>query len=336
MSQLPRLAALASAAALVMSSCGGTATSSPTSANVPAGQSVTIRFDSYNYGAPGIGGKGTQQLLDEFQSLYPNIKIQARNVASTEMLNSTVAQAAAGDPPDVAQLIFRDLEFAAHNLPVQAIDQIAPPAEYDAMVKHQLPQALKVGQLNGHLYGSPYTFSTPTLFYNADIFRAAEINSTVLLPAVSQAAQDKWELRTAGEPAFGDKPVIPVNSGSGLFVLARDPLKQYAAWEFLRFAASQRGNTIITSVIGYLPQRDDVVDDPSYLKPFLEKEPRMMPAIKQLSNLHATLSWPGKNASQALSVYLQAVQSVVYGGQDAQSTMDAAATRVDVLLKEGW
>lgn len=437
------LAALASVVTLLISSCSAPATPvsapapAPTSVGIPAGQTVTIRFDSYNYGAPGIGGKGTQQLIDEFQALYPNIKIQAKNVASTEMLNSAVAQAAAGDPPDVAQLVLNTLEFAVKNLPVQAIDQIAPKAEYDDLVKHQLPQTLRIGQLNGHLYGSPYTFSTPTLFYNADIFRAAgldpdkppttweqvrqyarqikdttgkaglsastwdsdwpvqsfvnsnggstlsadktkatfneppaievykffqgmvddgthprlnqadamsamlngtigmELTSTVLLPAFSQAAQGKWELRTAGEPAFGDKPVVPINSGSALFIMARDPLKQYAAWEFVRFAGSQRGNTVITSVIGYVPQRDDVVDDPNYLKPFLDKEPRMLPAIKQLTSLQTWLSWPGKNANQALSLYTGALNSVVYGGQDAQQTMDTAAARVDALLKDG-
>jgi len=138
-----QLVALVGAAAMLVSGCGGTAAPSPTasaapnsspSSPIPAGQAVTIRFDSYNYGAPGIGGKGTQQLIDEFQALYPNIKIQAKNVVSTEMLNSTVAQAAAGDPPDVAQLVLNTLEFAVTNLPVQAIDQIAPKAEYDDMV----------------------------------------------------------------------------------------------------------------------------------------------------------------------------------------------------------
>ena len=155
------------------------------------------------------------------------------------------------------------------------------------------------------------------------------------MPSLSAAAQGKYDLRTTGEPAFGTRPVVPVNSGSGLFVMSKDPVKQRAAWEFLRFAASQRGNTIITSVIGYVPQRDDVVDDPNYLKPFLDKEPRMLPTIRQLANLEPWLSWPGKNASQAIDIYTQAIMNVIYQGQDAQHTMDDAASRVDDLLSSG-
>jgi multiple sugar transport system substrate-binding protein len=406
-----------------------------------SGETVTIKFDSYNYGTPGLGGKGTQQLIDEFQALYPSIKVLPHMIGSGgavgAILNSVVSEVAAGDAPDVAQLVLNTIDFVVHNLPVQAIDQIAPKDEYDALVKHILPQALKLGQVNGHQYGGPYTFSTPTLFYNADLFKAAGLDpgtppatwddvrvygqqirdrtgkaplnlagptggdwivqslinsnggttlsddrtratfnqppaidvfkwwqglvnenihpklsdadaqsgmlngalgmylsSTVLLPALSQGAQGKWELRTAGEPSFGFKPVAPVNSGSALFILAKDPARQQAAWKFLQFAASQRGNTIITSVIGYVPQRDDVVDDPNYLKPFLDKDPRMLPTIKQLGNLQPWVSWPGKNAQQALDLFAQAILNVVYGGQDTQQTMDAAAARVDEFLRD--
>lgn len=105
-----------------------------------------------------------------------------------------------------------------------------------------------------------------------------------------------------------------------------------AVWESLRFAASQRGNTIITSVMGYVPQRDDVVDDPKYLKPYLDQEPHILPAIRQLGNLEPWLSWPGSNAPQAVDVFMTASQNLLTNGQDAQSSMDAAAQRVDELL----
>lgn len=162
---------------------------------------------------------------------------------------------------------------------------------------------------------------------------AMYMNSTVLLPSLITASNGKFDLRTAPEPSFGSKQVHPVNSGSGLYMMSKDPLKQRAAWEFMKFAASQRGNTIITSVMGYLPLRDDVVDDPNYLKPFFDKDPRLLPTLKQLSNLETWVSWPGANSSQALQIFTQAVQDVVYNGQDVQKTLDAAADRVTQLLK---
>jgi len=141
-------------------------------------------------------------------------------------------------------------------------------------------------------------------------------------------------LRTAGEPAFGTHAVVPVNSGSALFIFSKDPAKQHAAWEFLRFAMSQRGYTIITSDLGYIPLRDDVLKDPHYLKPYITKDPRILPAVNQLNYLQPRVSWPGDNSEQSLTVYLQAVSAVLDNGQDPQTTMNAAATRVDTLLQQ--
>lgn len=405
------------------------------STSTPAGQAVTLRFEGYNYGTPGLGGKGMQMILDEFGAAHPNIKIEPKNVPSTDILKSVVAQAAAGDPPDIAQMTFTSLDYIVANLPVQALDQIAPQDEFDELTKHILPAARKLGVVNGKLYGSPFTISTPTLFYNADIFKAAGLDpekppatweevrkyaqqikdktgkpgvfiaqedttdwltqslissnggttlspdrkkaafnqpaalevfqmwqslvkdglhpklsiadaqttmqngnlgmflwTNAVFPALASAAQGKFDLRTAGEPAFGTKPVIPVNSGSALYVFSKDPLKQKAAWEFLRFAASQRGYTIITSMMGYIPLRDDVLNDPNYLKPFVEKEPRILPSVKQLDNLQPRVSWPGNSSTQAVQIYLQAVLSVVQDGADAKTTLDKAASRIEDLL----
>jgi multiple sugar transport system substrate-binding protein len=54
-----------------------------------------------------------------------------------------------------------------------------PPDEYQAYVggEHPLhPRGLKLAELNGRTYGVPYVFSTPTLFYNADLFRQAGLD----------------------------------------------------------------------------------------------------------------------------------------------------------------
>jgi multiple sugar transport system substrate-binding protein len=101
----------------------------------------------------------------------------------------------------------------------------------------------------------------------------------------------------------------------------------------MKFMSSQRGYTIITGSIGYLPLRDDVVDDPNYLKPFLDKDPRLKPAIMQLATLETWVSWPGQDSVQAVKIFMQAVYDVVYDGQAAKKTLDAAAARVDELLK---
>ena len=355
-------------------------------------------------------------------------------------MNMIVTERAAGDPPDIAQLGLNSVDYAIRELGAQPIDQFAPKDAYDALMQHILPTARPLGMRDGHLYASPFTFSTPTLFYNADILRSAGLdpdappttwddlhtyalqvkartdkaalniaaigttgdwvaqslvssnggtllsadgltptfnqsqavetfkwlqslvadgthpplnsndaiaafnngnlalflNSTALLYAAEAAASGKYELRTTGEPSFGTQTVHPVNSGSGLFVFATDSARQRAAWEFLNFAASQRGFTIITSMIGYVPQRDDVVDDPQYLKPFVDKDPNLLTAYKQLPGLEPWLNWSkARQGVQAESLFVEALQNVVYGGQEPQSTMDTTANRVAGLLADG-
>jgi sn-glycerol 3-phosphate transport system substrate-binding protein len=436
------IVAVCGVAAVVLASCAPAPAAQRQVATTVTEAPVTIRLESYNYGSPGLGGKALQTMIDEFQALYPAIKIEGKNTAPTPdgQMKMIVTEQAAGDPPDIAQLGLNSVDYAIRELGAQPIDQFAAKDEYDALMTHLLPSARPLGMRNGHLYASPFTFSTPTLFYNADIFRAAGLdpntppttwdevhryglqikartdkapldigaigstgdwlaqslvssnggsllstdgtratfnqppavatftwfqglvadgtnpplssndaiaafnsgnlamflNSTALLYGAEAAASGKFELRTASEPAFGSQPVHPVNSGSGLYVFSKDPARQRAAWQFLRFGASQRGFTIITSMIGYVPQRDDVVDDPRYLKPFVDKDPNLLTAFKQLPSLEPWLNWSkAKQGVQAESLFVDALQNVVYGGQAAQQTMDAAADRVTTLLSGG-
>ena len=81
------------------------------------------------------------------------------------------------------------------------------------------------------------------------------LTTSVYQRAFLNAAKDKFELRAAKMPSFGDKPARPTNSGSALFIMSKDPAKQRAAWELVKYMTSKRGYTVITSKIGYLPLR---------------------------------------------------------------------------------
>ena len=103
-----------------------------------------------------------------------------------------------------------------------------------------------------------------------DAFQAGKIGMYLQTSAVQgsllKAASGKWQLRATGMPAFGNKPVVPTNSGSGLAILSNDPDKQRAAWELMTFLTSEHAFQIITAEIGYLPLRTGIVNDENYLK----------------------------------------------------------------------
>ena len=141
-----------------------------------ANQQVKISFYSYNLASAGQGADGTKQLISEFQTANPNITVEGVGVPFAQLLPRIQADTVAGNPPDVAQIIFSDLDFAVTNYTPTPREALVPPAELTQNWVGFSPAGQKLGQLNGKTYAIAYTLSTPIIFYNADLFKAAGLN----------------------------------------------------------------------------------------------------------------------------------------------------------------
>ncbi|WP_165367981.1 ABC transporter substrate-binding protein [Phytoactinopolyspora endophytica] len=418
---------------------GTTDSSSPAAgeAGHDDGDVVTLTFESYNYGTEGVGGEGTQQLIDEFEATHPNIRIEPAGTPAGEIHTSVHAQAAAGNPPDVAQIGWSKFGFVLENLPYVPLDEVAPADELEAHLDGMYPAAVQLGMHDDRLAGLAYSVSTPTMFVNADLFieagldpedppstwadaeeaahaiveqtgaqgiyvdaageaksdfltqtlinsnggrlvgedgslqldeppavealamlgdltdsgaqppvgeseavamfEAGElgmlVSSTALLGGFAASTDGVFELETAGLPAFDGQQIAPTVSGAGVFVFADDPAKQEAAWEFVRFLTGDDGFTILASVIGYLPLRPALIDDPAYLGEFFADDDRLLPTIEQLDSLVPYQVLPGENSQQALELMQDsAVAPIMISGADPDSTLTDVAARVRELL----
>lgn len=138
-------------------------------------QPVTITFYNYNLASAGLGGQATQNLIDEFMAANPNIKVEGVPYSSADG-SRIQADLAAGLPVDLVQTVFSDLDFSVHNFGAQALEDITTDGELAAHLEGMHPNGTKLGVLDGKTYGLAYTFSTPILFYNADLFRAAGLD----------------------------------------------------------------------------------------------------------------------------------------------------------------
>jgi multiple sugar transport system substrate-binding protein len=406
-------------------------------AKLAADQKVSISFTNYNVATAGLGKEATEQLVAEFNQQFPNVDVQFRAVPSPDLISKTQAEVVAGNPPDIAQIVFSDLDFVVNDLRAKPLDTIVGTDEYQAYIggEHPMhPRGLKLAELNGRMYGVPYVFSTPTLFYNANLFRQAGLdpekppttwaevkqyglqikqrtaklgidisclgtfdwcfqalvlsnggrvlsedrarltfaespsvdavamwqdlvksgihpattlsgadgfsggnvamllNTSALQSSLLAASSGNWELRSAAMPAFEGKPVHPTNSGSALFILADDPLKQRAAWELMKFLTSERGYTIIQSKIGYLPLRPSIVNDERYLKDWVAANPLVQPNLKQLDKLEPWVAFPGPSYQNIRGTMMKAVEEVVLGGADARSTLADAQQRASQMM----
>lgn len=144
----------------------------------PAPEPITIVWESYNYGTQGVGGAGTQQLIDAFEASHPHIRVQPVGTPAGEIHTSVQAQAAAGDPPDVAQIGWSKFGFLLENLPYVPLEEVAPADELAAHLDGLYPAAVDLGRVDGQLVGLPYTISMPTVFLNVDLFRQAGLDPT--------------------------------------------------------------------------------------------------------------------------------------------------------------
>lgn len=160
----------------------------------------------------------------------------------------------------------------------------------------------------------------------------ALITSTAFLAAAEKAAQGSFDLRTTGFPAYGDKPARPTYSGAGLAVLAKDPAKQKAAWELVKFLTSEQGFTIITKKIGYLPLRPAIVTDPQYLADYFASDNRLKPSLDQLPTVAPYTAFPGKRANEAVvTLQDEAVEPIVLRGADPAKTLGEVAGKIRTM-----
>ncbi len=401
----------------------------------PPSAPVTISFYNYNLATANIGAEATRELIGEFMAANPNIRVEGVPVTSDQIAARVQADVVAGRIPDLAQIVFSDLDFIVSNFGVRPLEDLIPPEEWAAHTQGIVPAGLRLGMLNGKTYGLAYVFSTPVLFYNANLFRTAgldpdapprtwaevrtaalrireatgkhgifaeifssfdwlyqalvlsaggrvlsedrrrlmfgepeavaavtmmrdlvrsgaharlnptEVSDTmysgnlgmllttsVYQRALLSAAAGRFEVRAAAMPAFADRPARPTNSGSALVIMSRDPAKQRAAWELMKFATSRRGYTIITSKIGYLPLRLDIVDDPQYLGEWTRQNPLIRPNLAQLERLEPWQSFPGPNYRQISRIETGALNEAVFGDGDAAQVMRNAQTRAQALM----
>ena len=398
-------------------------------------QPVTITFYNYNLASAGAGADATRELIAAFEEQNPNITVEAIGVPSNEIITRIQADMAAGQQPDVAQLVFRDLIYISSDLGANALEDMAGATGYADLVDGLIPRGVDLGKIDGKTYGLAYTFSTPVMFYNADLFRAAGLDpdnppktweevaaagqaiventdaegffpgaygpadgtfvyqailmsnggkvrdgntltfadqagvdavqmlrsmvesgaharidtsganeamsagrlgmflyTSALQNSLSSAAEGNWELRVAPMPAFGDKPTAPTNSGSALFTFSKDPVKQRASYELMKYLTSREGYTTITSKIGYLPLRLDIVDDPQYLGEWTAAHPLIRPNLAQLERLTPNVAFPGPHYRQAESMMKEAVIEAVLGEGDVGEVLTTAQENAQSLM----
>lgn len=155
-------------------------------------------------------------------------------------------------------------------------------------------------------------------------------HSTSRLGGVTKQVGDKFKLRTAAFPtaANGRLPM----GGNTAMLFAKDPAKQKAAWEYIKFATGPFGATLMVKATGYFPSALKVADDPALLKDFYAANPNHLVAMKQLPKATGWYAFPGENGLKITDVIKDHLQSVVAQKAEPMAALATMSREVQALL----
>jgi multiple sugar transport system substrate-binding protein len=167
-----------------LAACGGGADGGTTAGGaVPPlkpGQRVSITWETYNALAPAYGADTVKALVAGFERAHPDIDVTVRAPQDPKDFTASVQrQVVARRAPDVAQLPFSALRYAGDRLGVRPLDELVGRATVRAELGGPTPyhpRAARLGDVDGHTLGIPFVFSTPVMFFNADLLRKAGLD----------------------------------------------------------------------------------------------------------------------------------------------------------------
>ncbi|MBL6615068.1 MAG: ABC transporter substrate-binding protein [Reyranella sp.] len=155
-------------------------------------------------------------------------------------------------------------------------------------------------------------------------------HSTSRLGGVTKQVGDRFKLLTGPFPIQPDGR-LPLG-GNVAMLFTKDPARQKAAWEYIKFATGPVGATMMVQATGYFPSALAAADDPKLLKPYYDKNPNHLVAIRQLPKSTGWYAFPGDNGIKITDVIKDHLQSVVSQKAKPDAVLPQMAKDVQVLL----
>ncbi|MGY4167816.1 extracellular solute-binding protein [Bradyrhizobium sp. USDA 4529] len=148
---------------------------------------------------------------------------------------------------------------------------------------------------------------------------------------IEQQAKGKFRYVAMPFPMKSENGTLP-SGGAIAITTAKDPEKQRAAWEYIKFATSPQGQAIMVRNVGYLPVSQVAVETPGYLGDYYKDHRNQANQLSQMKHLSRWYSWPGKNGVKIFSVIQNHMDAIIGGTATAQQTLLKLIKTVDEML----
>jgi multiple sugar transport system substrate-binding protein len=153
------------------------------------------------------------------------------------------------------------------------------------------------------------------------------------LRQVTDLIGDKFTLRTAIFPIDNKAKGGLPTGGNAAIITTRDPKKQKAAWEFLKFVTGPEAQKIVVETTGYLPTNLRATG-PEYLGPFYDKNPNFRTVALQMDRSVPWQGYPGGNSVRTWRAQREIITGVMRGEIEPKAGYDRLMKETAALMKQ--
>lgn len=157
------------------------------------------------------------------------------------------------------------------------------------------------------------------------------MQSTAQLGRYNREIGGRFRLVCGRYPLSSPQARLPAG-GNVAMMFAKDPAKQKAAWEFIKFATGPQGATMMVNATGYMPATTIPADREDMLAKFYRDNPNHTVSIRQQDVIIGWYAFPGQNALRITDVINDHLQTVVAKRGEADATNEAMSKAVQNLL----
>ncbi len=180
--------------------------------------------------------------------------------------------------------------------------------------------------LKGYMPVITWSQAWPT--FKAGKIAMAAGASSANITTFSREAQ--FELGTM-QMAHAVKRSVPAG-GNNVFILAKDPKKQKAAWKFIKWITSPEGTTIMSKGTGYLPVRNSTLKIPELMGDYVAANPMTHSALSQVDIMTPWHNWPG--GTRIPYLLKDAYWEVMLGKKPARQASIEVNAKIQAVLDE--
>lgn len=157
------------------------------------------------------------------------------------------------------------------------------------------------------------------------------MQSTAQLGRYNREIGGRFPLLCARYPLSAPAARLPAG-GNVAMMFTKDPARQKAAWEFIKFACGPVGATMMVRATGYMPATTLPAQRKEMLADFYAQNPNHLVSIRQQDVITGWYAFPGQNALRITDVVNDHLQTVVARREAPDAVLAKMAADVQGLI----